>query len=77
MPRLQPVLARRHWFLLRSFLFSSPAPRATLVISGCRFTSYLMVQERCALAPPSCVEKVSNVYFWDLIHHYVQVPLSV
>ncbi len=63
MPCLRPVLAGTHWFLLRSFLFSSPTPRTTLVISGCRFTSHLMVQERCVLVLPSCGETVSNVYF--------------
>ncbi len=77
MPRLRSVLARAHWFLLRSFLFSSPTPRATLVTSGCRFTSPLMVQERCALALPSCGERVSTMYFWILTHHCVQVPLLV
>ncbi len=62
MPRPRPVLARTHWFLLRSLLFSSPTPRATRVIPSGSFTSRLMVQERRVLAPPSCGEKVSNVY---------------
>ncbi len=77
MPRLRPVLARTHWFLLRSFLFSSPTPRATLVISGCRSTSRLMAQEQCVLALPSCEGRVLNMYGWDLTHHCVQVPFSV
>ncbi len=51
MPRPQPMLAGTHWSFLRSFHFSSPTPHTTLVISGCRFTSHLMVQERCVLAP--------------------------
>ncbi len=74
MPRPRPVLARTHWFMLHSFLFSLPIPRATLVISGCRLTSRLMVQERCVLAPLPVGEVLSNVYFWDLTHHCVQVP---
>ncbi len=36
-----------------------------------------MAQERCVLALPSCGERVSNVYVWDLTHRCVQVPLSV
>ncbi len=58
MPHLRPVLAKTHWFLLRSFLFSSPTPCTTLVISSCRFTSRLMVQEQCVLALPFCGERV-------------------
>ena len=66
MPRLRPVLARTHWFLLHSFLFSSPTPHTTLVISGCRFTSRLLVKERRVLA--HCPrETVFNVYFWDFL----------
>ncbi len=77
MPHPRPMLAGTRWPLLRSFLFSSPTPCATLVISGCRFTSHMMVQERCVLALPSCGERASNVYFWGLTHHCVQVPFSV
>ncbi len=47
---LRPVLASTHWPLLRSFLFSLPMPRTTRVIPGCRFTSGLIVLERCVLA---------------------------
>ncbi len=45
MPHPRPMLAGTHWPLLRSFLFSLPTPHTTLVISGCRFTSRLMVKE--------------------------------
>ena len=52
MPRLRPVLAGTHWSLLRSFLFSSPTPHTTLVISGCRFTSRPFGEkEQCVLIP--------------------------
>ena len=45
MPHPRPVLTGTHWPLLRSFLFSSHILRTTLVISGCRFTSRLLVRE--------------------------------
>ncbi len=62
MPRLRPVLAKTHWSLLRSFSFSSPTPRATLVISSCRLTSRLIVQERRVLALLLCGERMYNMY---------------
>ena len=51
MPCPRPVLTGTHWSLLRYFLFNSPTPRTTLVISGCRFPPRLLVKERCVLAP--------------------------
>ncbi len=77
MPHPRSVLAGTHWPFLRSFLFSSPTPHTTLVISGRRFTSRLMVQERHVLAPCPVGKTVFNVYFWGLTYRCGQVPLSV
>ncbi len=45
MPRLPPIITGTYWSLLCSFHFSSPTPRTTVVISGFRFTSRLVVTE--------------------------------
>ncbi len=62
MPLPRPVLTGTHWSLLRSLLFSSPTPHTTLVISGCRFTSRLLVKEQRVLSPCHRETVVTCIY---------------
>ncbi len=52
MPRPQPMITGTHWLLLRYFLFSSPTPCATLVISGCWFIRLVMRELTCPRSSP-------------------------